>query len=120
MFIFSPNFKKSNWIVQTDTNSKYYTNFSGSGSAGLIRSTSVPSVNGALGEDGEFRSASRGSGIGSVLGSQMGGSRADFQSTGSLHGRSGTPTDEQVSLSITIFVFSYRYYTFQRFLSYMN
>ena len=88
-------------------------NFSGAGSAGLIRSTSVPSVNGALGEDGEFRSASRGSGIGSVLGSQMGGSRADFQSTGSLHGRSGTPTDEQVSHFIAMVLFLYRYNTFE-------
>ena len=112
MLTLFPNSNLSNWIVQTDKKSKHNTNFSGSGSAGLIRSTSVPSVNGALGEDGEFRSASRGSGIGSVLGSQMGGSRADFQSTGRLHGRSGTPTDEQVSLSITIFVFLYRHCTF--------
>ena len=75
-------------------------NISGSGSAGLIRSTSVPSVNG-MAEDGEFRSASRGSGIGSVLDSQLGGRNPNFQSTGSLHGRSGTPNqDEQVSLHI--------------------
>jgi hypothetical protein len=60
---------------------------------------SQPSVNG-MGDDGEFRSSSRGSGINSVLGSQIGGSRADFASTGNLHlGRSGTPNqDEQVSI----------------------
>ena len=80
--------------------SKNNLNFRGSGSAGMIRSISVPSVNGAMGEDGEFRSASRGSGINSILGSQIGG---NFVSTGSLHGRSGTPNqDEQVSLSFCL------------------
>ena len=55
-----------------------------------------------MGEDGEFRSASRGSGINSILGSQIGGNN-NFASTGSLHGRSGTPNqDEQVSPIICV------------------
>ena len=85
--------------------------FSGSTSAGLIRSTSVPSVSG-MGEDGEFRSSSRGSGIDSVLDSHIG--RKDVTSgihvsTGNLYvGRTETPNqDEQVSTHRTNIFFKY-------------
>ena len=76
----------------------YISNFSGgrgSASAGMIRSISVPSVNGGFVDDGGFRSDSRGSGINSVMDSQMGGNRADYGSMGNM--QLGMQQDEQVS-----------------------
>ena len=69
----------------------------------MIRSISVPSVNGGFVDDGGFRSDSRGSGINSVMDSQMGGNRADSGSTGNM--QLGMQQDEQVSSRFNVYPF---------------
>ena len=54
-------------------------------------------------DDGGFRSDSRGSGINSVMDSQMGGNRADYGSMGNM--QLGMQQDEQVSGQFNILFF---------------